>query len=466
MSTDTAAALPTKKFFVDMLTKDISLDDAILDLVDNCLDGALRSSNGDTPDYGEYKVEIEFDADHFLIRDNCGGISRDIAKNYAFKMGRDTGDDRDNDRETVGMYGVGMKRAIFKMGRDTVVKTRYDEDCFEVPISSAWLELIEWKPLPINDVTGDQRLTYAGTEIRVDTLNEGVSRHFSNEFFEKKLCEAIAEHFTMFLQSGLKVNVNGKAIIPVKVEVLVSRNESAPSPYVYRNVINGVEVLITVGMNTSNWNPSADEFTEDAPPITSGWTILCNDRAVIVGDISRMTGWGDGMPIYHPQFSILTGIIEFKSNEAENLPITTTKRGLDTSSDVWLQTYPEMKKAMRVWLTYTNHWKNHAKEVRSEHWKDAKPQPVRVAVEQVLLRTGQGRETKKGAEIYNPLKAKVIPIPKDKILSGRRISFIKPKEEIKELSEALFGNDAESPARVGQVCFEQVLTNVRGDEGQ
>ena len=43
---DFAQASPTKRFFVSMLTRDISLADAILDLLDNCLDGALRLADG------------------------------------------------------------------------------------------------------------------------------------------------------------------------------------------------------------------------------------------------------------------------------------------------------------------------------------------------------------------------------------------------------------------------------------
>ena len=37
-----AKTTPSKKFFVSMLTRDIDLADAILDLIDNCLDGAMR----------------------------------------------------------------------------------------------------------------------------------------------------------------------------------------------------------------------------------------------------------------------------------------------------------------------------------------------------------------------------------------------------------------------------------------
>ena len=78
-STDTAQASPTKQFFVSMLTRDISLADAILDLLDNCLDGAMRLADGNGVDYAKHFVDIEIAEDHFSIADNCGGIPRDVA---------------------------------------------------------------------------------------------------------------------------------------------------------------------------------------------------------------------------------------------------------------------------------------------------------------------------------------------------------------------------------------------------
>ena len=33
---------PTKQFFIDMITRDISIEDAIMDLIDNSIDGANR----------------------------------------------------------------------------------------------------------------------------------------------------------------------------------------------------------------------------------------------------------------------------------------------------------------------------------------------------------------------------------------------------------------------------------------
>jgi hypothetical protein len=41
-------ANPTKAFFVRMITRDISLEDCILDLIDNSVDGAWKLEGGRT----------------------------------------------------------------------------------------------------------------------------------------------------------------------------------------------------------------------------------------------------------------------------------------------------------------------------------------------------------------------------------------------------------------------------------
>jgi hypothetical protein len=61
-SADEADASPTKQFVVPMLTRDINLADAFLDLVDNCLDGALGASRevGVRPPLaGQFSATIE-----------------------------------------------------------------------------------------------------------------------------------------------------------------------------------------------------------------------------------------------------------------------------------------------------------------------------------------------------------------------------------------------------------------------
>lgn len=466
-SEDRAQASPTKQFFVSMLTRDISLADAILDLLDNCLDGAMRLAHGAEVDYAKHFVKIEIFEDHFSIADNCGGIPREVAKNYAFKMGREPGDNRDSDAETIGMYGVGMKRAIFKMGRNALVRTRHGDDTFEVPITSEWLDARNWDPLPINDPTeASENLDAPGTTIYVRDLYEGVARHFSNAAFENEVRTAIAEHFTMFLQSGLKVEFNGAPVDPVRVEVLVSMDEARPAPYIFQKTIDNVIVSITVGLNTGKSLGDDEEddagFERDRSSATAGWTVLCNDRAVIVGDKSRLTGWGDGIPLYHPQFAIITGIIEFRSKQADKLPVTTTKRALDTSSNVWLESLVKMKEGMRIWISYTNQWKNHPRADQSSFWDDARPMPLSRAIEAVASRA----LTKKVNDYieFNPQKAKVLPEPDGKKPSSRKVVFSRPAEEVRLVSKMLFDDPDEKPGIIGEKCFEMQLTKAKRQE--
>lgn len=463
-NTNQAKAIPTKQFFVSMLTRDISLADAILDLLDNCLDGALRKANGTTVDYSQHRVSITLSKDEFRIEDDCGGIPREIAENYAFKMGREPDDQRDSDTETIGMYGVGMKRAIFKMGRNALVKTLHNGDSYQVPITSEWLDSKDWDPLPI-DESNDQQVP--GTIIFVNDLYPGVSRHFSNDGFINDLNTSIGEHFTSFLQKGLEINVNDKLVKPVHVEVLVSSNEKDPAPYIYQKMIDDVVVSITVGLNTGRRMDSDDEdvsdFERNRSAATAGWTVFCNDRAVIVGDKSRLTGWGDGIPMYHGQFSVITGIVEFRSSSADKLPITTTKRALDTSSNVWLEARTKMREGLRVWINHTNAWKNHPRTDQSQHWKDARPLPLSAAVETISKRDVTNKQD--GGIEYNPAKKKVLPKPATQKPSSKKVVFSRPLEEIQLISDFLFDRDDESPGVIGDKCFEIVLGDAQAKEG-
>jgi len=463
---DYAQAAPTKQFFVSMLTRDISLSDAILDLVDNCLDGALRTANGVKVDYSKFFVNISLSSNSFSIEDNCGGIPRSIAKAYAFKMGRETDDDRDMDNETIGMYGVGMKRAIFKMGRDAIVKTLCNEDAYEVPISSAWLDNKDWEPLPIINTKQEDNLKTPGTQIHIESLFPGVAKHFGNEAFINELKTSISEHFTMFLQKGLSISVNTAPVEPVLVEVLVSDEKDGPLPYVFEKTIDNVIVSITVGLNTGRGitdDEDSPEFERDRSSASAGWTVFCNDRAVIVGDKSRLTGWGDGIPLYHYQFSIITGIVEFRSIYANKLPVTTTKRALDTSSDIWLQALVKMKEGMRIWISYTNAWKNHPRSDQTQYWEKSTPMPLRSAI----LRISQlaGATQSKGVIEYNPQKQKKIPFPQTKSPSSRKIIYSRPNEEIRLVSKSFFDSFDEKPGIVGERCFELILSKIQKGEG-
>jgi len=97
-----AKAYPRKNFFIQMFTKDISLEDCILDLIDNSIDGLIRSKNLQLSEIAKSiftkngarssladlpKVQVTYSESEVEIKDNCGGIELDHAKDEAFNFG-------------------------------------------------------------------------------------------------------------------------------------------------------------------------------------------------------------------------------------------------------------------------------------------------------------------------------------------------------------------------------------------
>jgi hypothetical protein len=140
---DVVNASPTKTFFLEMFTRDITLEDAILDLIDNAIDALSRTRNIDLSVYYSKgngtpplpveenrenltpaKIDVSYSNDTFKIVDNCGGISYQDAQEEVFRFGRISA------RENLGLsvYGVGLKRAIFKLGKKITVESKTKEE--------------------------------------------------------------------------------------------------------------------------------------------------------------------------------------------------------------------------------------------------------------------------------------------------------------------------------------------------
>lgn len=138
----TINAMPTKELFIAMLTRDVALIPAIIDLADNCTDGARRVK-GDKS-WSGLEVTIDANADKFSISDNCGGIEVETARNYAFRFGRAAG--AGSTKGEVGRFGVGMKRGLFKLGRQFRIHSTTKKTQFDVSINvEKWANDPTWE---------------------------------------------------------------------------------------------------------------------------------------------------------------------------------------------------------------------------------------------------------------------------------------------------------------------------------
>lgn len=451
-------ATPVKSFFVEMLTRDIELVDAILDLLDNCVDGILREKktrSGEKP-YAGFKAEIAFDKNSFSISDNCGGIPWDL-HSYAFRMGKDD-QNRDNNLPTVGVYGIGMKRAIFKIGKECSISTKNKGDCYDVEITPTWIaDPTDWH-LPVSE--SSQPPKEDGTTIVIGELNEGIGTLFGKdrENFTRELTQKIRTHYAFILDKGFQVEVNKQRVIPKPTELVFDNRDTTTTirPYIYQTEVDGVSVFLTVGFTRPI--PSQEEVNDEQEEkryssLDAGWTIICNDRAVLYCDRTELTGWGEaGVPRYHTQFIAIAGIVEFKSNDASKLPTTTTKRGIDASSSLYLQVKNRMREGMAMFTNYTNKWKGKADEAQQHIVSGESYTLEKIKTESENLRLNAVRSGLRGKQFKPKL-----PLPKQEPSSKKRISYTKDADDIQMVQEYLSLDEEVRPSQVGEKCFDLML---------
>lgn len=458
-----ATAFPAKRFFVDMLVRDIELQDAILDLLDNCVDGAMRASHNTAADpskpYQGFSASINFDSNHFSIRDNCGGIPIILAEQYAFRMGRPDAN-RDPNIPTVGVYGIGMKRAIFKLGRNSIIKSQTDQGGFKVEIDPTWLDSDDDWTLPL--IESPTTLASAGTEIVVTLLRDGVPRLFADETdFESTLKAAISAYYGFIIEKGFTVKVNGEVILPIKVSLIIDEANLATkdgiTPYIYRGKIDGVDVAVTIGLYRALPNETEEEDALQGRPSSekAGWTIVCNDRVVLFADKTRVTGWGEAtVPHYHTQFISIAGTVVFRSNDASKLPLTTTKRGIDGNSELYLSVKEFMREGLKLYTDFTNKWKRSSKELQNVNAKLAilSAETAYTKIPETSWSNVRGI----GGQKYKPN----LPVPREDD-PLRQIRFSRKVSDINAVAMYLFDDVSVPPGDLGAKCFDDFLAKAR-----
>jgi hypothetical protein len=351
---DTVNATPTKRLFIKMLTRDLSLEDVILDLVDNAIDSAcrkqkvdltaaalLRAKSHKTFPKPKANIEITFDQESFVIEDTCGGISVLDAKNTVFRFGKTNEDDRG----ALSVYGIGLKRAVFKLGQRIEIDSRTDKEGFRVTIDTEkWMaddetESPDWS-LPLEPAQGASSRHPAGTTIRVKKLNSEVRGRFKDDTFDSRLRRIVSNTYALFLERFVTLKINGLVVKPSELPLASSKEINTGIDRFSRH---DVDVDLLAGITTRPYR------TEQA-----GWYVFCNGRVVVNADKTELTGWGGTFPQFHSKYAGFVGYAFFHSEKPDLLPWTTTKRGLNWESDVYMVAMQRIKTMARPVLDFLN----------------------------------------------------------------------------------------------------------------
>ena len=439
-------AEPTKEFFIEVLTRDIGLKDAIIDLLDNSIDAAHSFVGLDGP-LNRFEVHLAFDAESFTIWDTCGGIAPQIAENYAFRFGKVPGAPRLEG--SIGQFGVGMKRALFKLGKAFTIESQTEDAYWSVSVDTAeWREAPGWM-FEFGEGPTDRDPTQGngpGTKITVTELHNETRAQFGQRDFVEDLKKQIALRAGTFISRGLAVTVDGLPLAAHFRELLTS-DELSPRVVDF-NLAKGesrlpVRVHVVTGVGPSE-------------PREAGWYVYCNGRLILGPDRSPVTGWGltdeERMPSYHNQFARFRGYASFFSEDATALPWNTTKSNLDQGHATYLIVRPKMIEAARPVIDFLNAVKDEQEEARTAQ-DEGIDEPDQLQT--ILSKAGRVpvEDLTQSSEFTAPTRSRRVSRPATKGPRRQSIQFTRPVGQINEL-KGFF--EVGSASAVGERCFDYV----------
>ena len=332
---------PTKDFFITMLIKDITLKDAIGDLVDNSID-AIKSKAQNPELLRDFDIIITARDNLFTINDNGSGIEEEIARNYAFKQGKPI--KHKLIENSIGRFGIGMKRAFFKLGNKINVKSIAPTSRFTLNIivdewklnENDWNFEFEKDSVKIQEKNSNKT---TGTNITITDLSEDARESFKKAQFENELIEEISREQILNINKGITIKINDVMLKP-KQMTLKYDQEISPSYWKHKFIHDKKELNVEVFAGIS------EEIESEG-----GWNIFCNERLILDRDTTAITGWtgagSDGVAKYHQQFWGFRGYVLFKAKDSSLLPWNTTKTGIDPDSSDYLAVRNKMIEMMK-----------------------------------------------------------------------------------------------------------------------
>ncbi|NQV18540.1 MAG: ATP-binding protein [Armatimonadetes bacterium] len=431
---DVINATPTKGLFIKILSRDISVKACILDLIDNSVDAYIR--NGITD---RRKIRLNISKDKFEILDNCGGIEYNFLKDTVFRFGADI----KRDKPTLGIYGIGMKRAILKMGKKIFMETDDGKSFSKIYLDvNEWCKSDNWE-IPFEHFEhsrlSSEKKPY--TKIVVTDLYDIIKDKFNLTSFINSIKDAIHITYTFFITDKIDFYLNNDVKIePFIIEV---RSDELYKPAKYQESFEDVDFEIICFIDPKEGRTKKELGKR-------GWNIFFNKRLILAEDTTGTTGWTgtpEDLPKYHSIYNEFRGIVFINSEDPSKLPLNTSKTGLDTETAIYDHIRNKMIKTSRPLINYLSR-KYHEEKSSLDEIEE------KVATEKI---NEIGEEEKAGKAKYVPLEkieanskfnAPPKPKPKEEM---RTIKYKRPEKLVKKVKQNLKANNLKE---VGEKTFD------------
>lgn len=331
---DELDATPSKRIFLSIIA-DYDLNRSICELVDNALDVWVRSGRG-----SKVNIEVTLDKNQQVIRveDDAGGLPQSELR-YVVGPGQ-TGSLPSQD--TIGIFGVGTKRAVVALAQDISITTRHRRaSTFEVEFDDKWIADDDWS-LPVYQVDDiDEGTTIVElTKLRLSVTDETIDQ----------LREHLGATYAKFLtNSKISIKLNGKAIKPQVFE-----DWSYPPNYTPRRYTGSlatedgrvVSVEVIAGL-ASESSPASGEY---------GVYFYCNDRLTARALKTFEVGFSKGLAgLPHPKVS-LTRVLVFLKGEATAMPWNSSKSDISTKHEIFLALHDWLVQVVKSYASLSRIW--------------------------------------------------------------------------------------------------------------
>jgi hypothetical protein len=338
---------PTKEVVVDSLTRDATVRACIFDLIDNSIDAArdtiFQSASAQAkqalPDsYAGYEIKLTFSGDGLRIEDNCGGIPVDALKTMVLRFGKPSAHSMG-----IGTFGVGLNRALFKLGRVSHLKTDTGKQRSELILNvDDYLKSQKWE-LPAEQF---QSAGSKGTEIEIRRPTEEIAQQFADQGWVDDLRAEMGKRYGRFIAKKLSIFVNKKPV--PNGEIPFREGGPYAGEHKFYKTADGVSIFIQYGQHRDHRftkEPDHDLARNSSLTNEFGWSILCNDRAIVIADRTSRTGWDR----FHTEFYGFVGSVSFVGPDPSFLPWDTTKTDIDLNNHAYQLAMTDMKAFAAKW---------------------------------------------------------------------------------------------------------------------
>ncbi|QCO22344.1 hypothetical protein C9E88_013040 [Acinetobacter cumulans] len=334
---------PTKEYLVHGITQDVSIEECIFDLIDNSIDAYPRNSDEIMSDYDNYTIDLTIQKNLFSIDDQGKGINKGLLEKDTLRFGTKS----DHHTTSIGFYGIGLNRALFKLGKKIDLSTETDKErsIIRLDVNKFLKDNDNWS-LPI---IPEKLKGIKGTSIKIENLNSEINENFSSTNWINSFSNQISIRYSEFLKKNLKIRVNGNDVKPYLVSI---RNNSGFKELKKEFTHNGIKAIITLGQSSNHFFSYEDSYNYDknATPKDCGWFVYCNDRAVKLFDWTPDTGW---YTKFHNEHNGFIGKAYFIGN-AGKLPWNTSKTDIDLNNEIYKKSLETMKNFSEEWRKHTN----------------------------------------------------------------------------------------------------------------